>query len=73
MKIGITNVGTKRLAEHRRDGWSIAKTQYFAFGSDAYDVEQAVLYACATSSAFLHICPPTKCGAVERRKPQTQT
>ncbi|MBB4981139.1 hypothetical protein ACFZCG_39370 [Streptomyces tanashiensis] len=44
VKIGITNIGTTRLADHRRDGWSIIKTQHFMFGSDAYDVEQAVLY-----------------------------
>ncbi|MET7981677.1 MULTISPECIES: hypothetical protein [unclassified Streptomyces] len=43
VKIGITNIGTTRLAEHRRNGWSTVRTQYFAFGADAWDVEQTVL------------------------------
>ncbi|MFD4322923.1 hypothetical protein, partial [Streptomyces sp. NPDC058548] len=39
-----TNIGTTRLADHRRAGWRAIKTQYFDVGADAYDVEQAVLY-----------------------------
>jgi hypothetical protein len=44
VKVGITNMGTTRLADHRRDGWLVIRTQYFELGADAYDVEQAVLY-----------------------------
>lgn len=29
VKIGITNIGTTRLADHRRDGWTAIRTQYF--------------------------------------------
>ncbi|MFE0457748.1 hypothetical protein ACFW1A_00625 [Kitasatospora sp. NPDC058965] len=43
VKVGITNIGTTRLADHRRGGWNTTHTEYFATGADAYDVEQAVL------------------------------
>ncbi len=69
VKIGITNVGTKRLAEHRRDGWSITKTQHFAFGSDAYDVEQAVLYRMRNEFGI----PPSLTADQMRRGGATET
>ncbi|MFE5587334.1 hypothetical protein [Kitasatospora sp. NPDC056531] len=43
VKVGITNLGTTRLADHRRAGWKTTHTQSFETGVDAYDVEQAVL------------------------------
>ncbi|MEV0537862.1 hypothetical protein [Kitasatospora sp. NPDC050463] len=43
MKVGITNLGTTRLADHRRAGWQTTPIDSFETGVDAYDVEQAVL------------------------------
>lgn len=42
-KIGIAGVESKRLPEHRRNGWEVFKILYFESGQDAYRVEQDVL------------------------------
>lgn len=44
VKVGITNPGTTRLATFRRAGWSVVSSVEFAYGADAFDVEQQVLY-----------------------------
>ncbi|MFF3991489.1 hypothetical protein ACFY0B_43970 [Streptomyces sp. NPDC001797] len=56
VKVGITNLGTTRLADHRRDGWLVIRTQWFEMGADAYNVERAVLHRLRnemSSSPFL--------------------
>ena len=46
-KIGITNLedidNNSRLIKHRRNGWSIYKTQFFDRGESALSVEQLIL------------------------------
>jgi hypothetical protein len=42
LKIGVTNRGTNRLAEHQREGWLVVGT-FSCDGETAYAVEQAVL------------------------------
>lgn len=42
-KIGIAGLMTKRLQDHKKNGWTIHKTMDFAIGEDALNVEQSVL------------------------------
>ena len=42
-KIGISNLGSGRLAKHRKNGWVIMRLLKFELGSDAHDVEQKTL------------------------------
>ena len=42
LKIGISNVGTNRLADHQRHGWEVANIERID-GESAYQIEQAVL------------------------------
>ena len=42
LKIGVSNVGTNRLADHQRHGWEVANIERID-GESAYQIEQAVL------------------------------
>jgi hypothetical protein len=42
LKIGVTNVDTNRLRDHKREGWRVV-AQLFCSGEDAYEAEQAIL------------------------------
>lgn len=42
-KIGISNIGTDRVENHRRQGWMVHAERRFEVTYDAYRVEQAVL------------------------------
>ncbi|WP_104062308.1 zinc-ribbon domain-containing protein [Arthrobacter sp. 4R501] len=41
-KVGITNVGTQRLAQFKADGWTVLHTQLFDDGGHALAVEGAI-------------------------------
>jgi hypothetical protein len=69
VKIGITNMGTTRLADQRRTGWWVFNTQYFELGTDAYDVEQAVLRLLRNELGV----PPFLCADQMRRGGATET
>jgi hypothetical protein len=42
LKIGVTNVDTNRLRDHKREGWRVV-AQLHCSGEDAYEAEQAIL------------------------------
>jgi hypothetical protein len=43
IKVGVCGVGTSRIAQHQRRGWTVVRSHTFATGRDALDAEQAVL------------------------------
>jgi hypothetical protein len=42
-KIGIYNIESKRITEHKRNGWDLMEQRYYEIGEEAYDEEQRIL------------------------------